>query len=161
MAISATTAATVTAIVSMAGAAVSAYGIIQQQQAASAQAKREAKNAEMQGQMARENALMQAAEKQKEAQRTAASQVVAGAGAGITLDSTSLMDLMEETKGLYESDIDQLKRTGNLQYAAGQYNAAGFKLGAKRGPSYFRAGATLLQGIGTGISYGNKAGWFD
>lgn len=160
MAISAATAATITAVTAMTGAAVSAYGIMQQQQIASQQAEREAEAQRLQGQLAEENARLAAAEKTKEQQRVASSQVVSGSAAGISLQSTSLLDLMEETSSMFEADIDQLRRTGKIQNAAATYSADSYKLGASRGPSYFNAGATLLNGIGTGMSYGNKAGWF-
>lgn len=161
MAISAATAATITAVTAIAGAAVSAYGIMQQQEIASKQADREAEAQRLQGQLAEENARMAAAEKTKEQQRVASSQVVSGAGAGINLGSSSLLDLMDETKSMYDADIDQLRRTGKIQNAAASYSADSYSLGAKRGPSYFKAGASLLNGVATGMSYGDKAGWFD
>ena len=161
MAISAAAAAGITAVVSMVSAGVAAYGIMQQQQIASQQAEREAEAQRLQGQLAEENARLQAAEKQKEQQRVASSQVVSGSAAGISLQSTSLLDLMDETSSMFEADRQQLLRTGKIQNAAATYSADSYKLGASRGPSYFKAGATLLKGIGTGMSYGNKAGWFD
>lgn len=161
MAISAATAATITAVVAVAGAAVSAYGIMQQQEIASAQADREAEAQRLQGQLAEENARLAAAEKTKEQQRVASSQVVSGAGAGINLGSTSLLDLMDETRSMYDADIDQLRRTGKIQNAAATYSAGSYSLAANRGPSYFKAGASLLNGVSTGLSYGDKAGWFD
>ena len=161
MAISATTAATITAITAVASAAVATYGQLQQSAIASANAKREADAKKMQAQLAEDNARMAAAEKQKEQQRTASSQVASGAGAGISLNSASLLDLMDETSSLYEKDRQQLLLTGRLQSESLNYGAAGFEASAKRGPSYFAAGATMLNGIGTGLSYGNKAGWFD
>lgn len=160
MAISATTAATITAVVAVAGAAVSAYGIMQQQEIASAQAKREKKAKELEAQLAMENARMQAAELQKDQQRAGASQAVAGAGAGISMDSGSLLDLMEETSTFYEKDRQQLLRTGALNAASANYAAGGYSLAAKKGPSYFKAGATLLNGISTGMSYGEKGDWW-
>lgn len=161
MAISAATAAGITAVASMVGAGAAAYGIMQQQQIASQQAEREAKAQRLQGQLAEEDARLQAAEKQKEQQRVASSQVVSGSAAGISLQSTSLLDLMEETSSMFEADRQQLLRTGKIQNAAATYSAGSYSLGASRGPDYFKAGATLLKGIGTGMSYGNKAGWFD
>lgn len=161
MAISAATAAAITAIAAVASAAAATYASIQQQQIASEQAEREAKAQRLQGQLAEENARLQAAEKQKEQQRVASSQVVSGSAAGISLQSTSLLDLMEETSSMFEADRQQLLRTGKIQNAAATYSADSYRLGASRGPSYFKAGATLLNGIGTGMSYGNKAGWFD
>ena len=161
MAISAATAATITAVTAIAGAAVSAYGIVQQQQIASEQAEREAEAQRLQGQLAEENARLQAAEKQKEQQRVASSQVVSGSAAGISLQSTSLLDLMDETSSMFEADRQQLLRTGKIQNAAATYSADSYQLGASRGPSYSKAGATMLNGIGTSMSYGNKAGRFD
>lgn len=161
MAVSAATAATITAVTAMAGAAVSAYGIMQQQQIASETADREAKAQELQGQLANENARLAAAEKQKEQQRVASSQVVSGSAAGISLNSSSLLDLMDETASMFEADRQQLLRTGKIQNAAAVYSADSYRLGADRGPSYFKAGSTLLNGVSTGLTYGNKAGWFD
>ena len=161
MAISAAAAAGITAVTAIAGAAVSAYGIMQQQEIASQQAEREAEAQHLQGQLAEENARLQAAEKQKEQQRVASSQVVSGSAAGISLQSTSLLDLMDEASSMFEADRQQLLRTGKIQNEAATYSADSYKLGASRGPSYYQAGATLLNGAGTSMSYGNKAGWFD
>ena len=178
MAISAATAATITAITAVASAAVATYGQLQQSAITSANAKREADAKRMQAQLAEDNSRLAAAEKQKEQQRTASSQVVSGAAAGVSLNSASLLDLMDETSSLYEKDRQQLLLTGRLQSEGLNYGAAGFEASAKRGPSYFGAGATMLNGIGTGtsyfgagatklngigtgLSYSNKAGWFD
>lgn len=161
MAISSPVAAAITAITSIAGSAVSAYGQIQQQKVASAMAKREARATELQGMLAEDNTRLEAAELMKEQQRTAASQVVSGAGAGISLQSSSLVDLMDETRSLYAADIEQLRRTGALQSAASRYSGSSYKLAQKSGPGYFGAGATMLSGIKTVLTYGDKAGWFD
>lgn len=161
MAISSAAAAGIMAVVSIVSAGVSAYGIMQQQQVASQQAEREAEAQRMQGQLAEENSRLQAAEKQKEQQRVASSQVVSGSAAGISLQSTSLLDLMDETSSMFEADRQQLLRTGKIQNAAASYSADSYRLGADRGPSYFKAGASLLGGVNSGLYYGNKAGWFD
>ena len=161
MAITATTAATITAITAVASAAVATYGQLQQSAVMSANAKREADAKRMQAQLAEDNSRLAAAEKQKEQQRTVSSQAVSGAAAGVSLNSASLLDLMEETSSLYEKDRQQLLLTGRLQGAGLNYGAAGYEASAKQGPSYFAAGATMLNGVGTGLSYGNKAGWFD
>lgn len=161
MAISASTAAAITAVTSIVGGAVSAYGIMQQQQAASANAQRQAEAQRLQGQLAEENARLAAAEKTKEQQRVASSQVVSGAAAGISLNSSSLLDLMDETRSMYDADIEQLRRTGRIQNAAATYSADSYALAANRGPSIFKAGAALLGGVSTGLTYGDKAGWFD
>lgn len=163
MAITAATAAAITAVVSVVGGAVSAYGAIQQGKAAEDQANQQAKQAEYQGMIARENARLAASEKQKEAQRVNASQVVSGAGAGISLGSSSLLDLMQDTSNKYESDRQQLLRTGQLQYASADYSAGMYRSSGSsaRTGSWFSAGSSFLGGLSGGLSYGNKAGWFD
>lgn len=159
MAISTAMMAGIAAVTAIAGSAVAAYGQIQTAQAQSSAAKQQQKSAELQGMLAEENSRMAAASKQKEAARAASSQVVSGAGAGINLQSESLLDIMNETSTLYEADRQQLLRTGALQKAAGAYNASAFDTSSTS--SYWKAGGTLLSGLGTGITYGNKAGWFD
>lgn len=161
MAISAATAAAVTAIVSVASAAVATYGQLQQSAITSANAKREADAKRMQAQLAEDNSRIAAAEKQKDQQRMASSQVVSGAGTGISLNSSSLLDLMDETASAYEKDRQQILLSGRLQSESALYSSSGFEASSKRGPSYFGAAATMLNGVGTGLSYGNKAGWFD
>lgn len=160
--ISASVAAAITAVTAIAGAAVSAYGVMQQSAAASTAAstaaKEQKKAAELQAQLALENSKMEAASIQKEAQRTASSQIVSGAGAGISLQSQSLLDLMDETASLYEQDRQQVLRTGKLSAAATTYSAG--SLSAKRGGDIWGAAGTLLSGVGTGIKYGSEAGWF-
>ena len=161
MAISASTAAAITAVVAVAGAAASAYAMKRQSDIASDTAEREATAQRLQGELAQENARMAAAEKQTEAQRVASAQVVAGGGSGISLNSGALLTLMDETSSMYEADRQQLLRTGKLQHAAATYSAKTSALGASRTAGYFQAGGTLLSGVSTGMVYGEKAGWFD
>lgn len=162
MAISAATAAAITAVVAVASAATTAYVTIQQGNAAKKQADAKAKAAEMEGQLRDMNARSAAAEHQKEAARIQSSQVASAAGAGVDLESESLLTIMADTANKYNMDAEQMRRTGRIQNAAATYSA-GYTRAAGRNAqtgSYFKAGSTLLDGVSTGLTYGNKAGWF-
>ena len=163
MAITSATIATITAVTAIAGAAVTAYTTIQAGAAAKKEANAKAKAAEMEGQIRDMNARSAAAEHQKEAARVQSSQVASAAGAGISLDSESLLTIMADTANKYNMDAEQMRRSGRIQNAASTYSADYTRAAGSNAQtsSYFKAGGTLLDGLSTGITYGNKAGWFN
>lgn len=163
MAISAATVAGITAVMSVVGGAVTAYTAIQQGQAAKDQANAQAKAQQMEGEIRSMNARAAAAEHQKEAARVQSSQIASAAGAGIDLESESLLTMMADTANKYNMDAEQMRRTGLIQQSAATYSAGLTSAAGKNAVSgsYFKAGSSLLDGLATGVTYGNKAGWFD
>lgn len=162
MAISTATAMTIAAVASIAAAGVGAYSAIQSGNDARAQANAQAQAQQLEGQLAESNAREMAAEKRKEAIRVQASQEASATAAGIGLNSESFLNLMADTSRAYAKDIEQLQRTGRLQMASAYSNASLTRSAGKMKQSqgYFQAGTSLLNGISSGLSYGDKAGWF-
>jgi hypothetical protein len=159
--ISMATAATITAIMAVVSAGVAVYGQLQQSAMMDQQAEAEAKAKDLQAMAAMDQMRIQKAKMEKDKARMTSSQVVAGAGAGVQtgLEDDSLYALMEETKGLWDEDISALENSGMATAGALGYSAAGYRSSAT-GPDYFKAAATGLNGLSTGMSYGYKAGWF-
>lgn len=163
MGVTAATMATVTAITALAGTAVSAYSAIQQGNAAKDQASAQAKAMEMEGQLNDLNARAAAAEHQKEAARMQAAQISSAAGVGVSLNSESLLTIMQDTANKYNKDIAQMRRTGRLGMAGQTYSANAARAGgrASQSGSWLNAGGSLLTGISTAIPYADKGGWFE
>lgn len=162
MALTTTTAMAIAAVCTIAAAGVSTYASIMQGKAQQDAANRQAKAEENQARLAEMNARMEAAQMEKDKHRTQSAQIASASGAGITLDG-SFNDLFNETGMLYQKDIDQTIRTGNLQRAAGQYSASSYRAAGKNyaQAGWYNGAASLLGGIGGSMRYGDKAGWFD
>ena len=160
MAISSTMAASIMAVTAAMGAVVSGINYYQQSQAQQKQAEAQANALKLQAQVESENAKLAAAEKRIEGHRTAAKQITAGAGTGISLQSSSFGDIMHETAGMYEKDARQLEIGGGLRSNATKYSASMYDNGDSSG-AIIGAVGTTLGGLGSSYYYGDKAGWFN
>lgn len=154
----------IAAVTSAVSAGVGAVGAIMQGRAQSAQAKYQAEMSRKQGELSELQARQEAAEIEREAQRTRARQIVQGSAAGVDVSAGgSLWDVIANSAKLAEEERQNALRTGRINkesygVEAQSYNAAAST--AKTG-SYFKAGSSLISGVTSTISYGNKAGWFD
>lgn len=138
------------AIIAVAAAAVSAYGAIQQGQAAKQQAKFNATVAQQNAQAARANSVMQQEQQQRETyKRLGAIRANQGASGG-TMEGSAL-DVLGETAAQSELEKQNLAYRGEMQ-VRGHTNTASLDLmqgkqAAKA--ANIQAAGTLLQAAGT------------
>lgn len=167
--------AAVTAIVAVAGAAMSAYGQIQQGQAAQQQAKfqsrmaaynaqiagQNAQMAEEEGREAKKTAAENAAKKRQEAAQIIGAQRAAFGASGAQVDQGAALDLTLDTTEKGELDALAMIEQGNREdygkrvdawnyraQGAGQQLQSGmYKSQGSRNTAWLSAGGTLLGGM--------------
>lgn len=144
------------AIAAMAAAIVGSIGTIQASSAQASAQRREARAYELQAQSTMNAAESEASQLRMQKIQSLASSVVAGAGAGVNLQSGSLTSIMNETSANYDRDIRQLQTTGSIQSAALRNTAGNLRKAATQTKisGYFSAGTTLLKGASSAMSYG-------
>jgi len=100
---------------------------------------------------------------EQEGVRMKAKQIVAAAGAGVTLDSGSFLSIVANSAKRVSEDAETLRRTGRLYAAAGesQGNSLRAQGSAAASAGFWNAGGTLLSGVGKGLQIGKDAGWFN
>lgn len=126
----------------------------------------EAAAQQIQGEHAELDYRAQAADLQRQQVRAAASQVVSGAGMGVSLSSGSLQSIINASNANYEADRQQLLRNGAIQRAASTYSSSGILASARLNEASVRSNrgwntAAGLLGTASGVlNWGSKAGWF-
>lgn len=157
------------AVGSLIGTAVSAYSSISSSYAAQAEAEnaraveeKQIQSRMLEAQIQEDNYRMAAAKKQKEKAKMASAQVAAAAKAGVSLQSQSLLDIMDETAVEYEKDRQTLLRSGRMASTATQYNAVNMRRTSIPSVTngYADAASSVIKGVGSFLDYGDKAGWF-
>lgn len=164
MAMTTAAAMTVAAVTSAVSAGVGAIGAIMQGRAQSDQMEYQAEMSRKQGELSELQARQEAADIEREAQRTRARQITQGSAAGVDVSSGgSLWDVIANSAKLAEDERQNVLRTGRINKESYGVEAQSYKAAASAAKtgSYFKAGTSLLNGATSTIAYGNKAGWFD
>lgn len=141
------------------GAGVAAYGAVQQGQAANAQAKYQATIANQQAQSAREQAgANEQAFRQKEARAAATRRALLG-GTGIDTSSGSPLLTSEDFAGETELQALRIRNGGDIAATRLDEQAGLDRLAGANAETagYFRAGSSLLSGIGNAALI--QGGW--
>lgn len=164
MAMTTTMAMTIAAVTSAVSAGVGAYASYASGKAQSDQAEYQAEMAKKQGELSELSARQEAADLEREAQRTRARQLTQGAAAGVSVSSGgSLWDVISNSAKLAETERQGTLRAGRLNKEAYGVEAQSYKAAASAAKTggWLKAGSSLLDGVSNVMVYGNKAGWFE
>lgn len=164
MAMTTTMAMTIAAVTSAVSAGVGAYSAYASGKAQSDQAEYQATMAKKQGELSELAARQEAADIEREAQRTRARQITQGSAAGVSVSSGgSLWDVIANSAKLAEAERQNTLRAGQLNKEAYGVEAQSYSAAASAAQTggWLKAGTSLLSGASSVISYGNKAGWFE
>ena len=164
MAMTTATAMTIAAVTSAVSAGVGAYASYASGKAQSEQAEYQAEMAKKQGELSELSARQEAADIEREAQRTRARQLTQGAAAGVSVSSGgSLWDVIANSAKIAEAERQGTLRAGRLNKESYGVEAQSYKAAASTAKTggWLKAGASLLGGVSSVMSYGNKAGWFE
>lgn len=164
MAMTTTMAMTIAAVTSAVSAGVGAYSAYASGKAQSDQAEYQAEMAKKQGELSELSARQEAADIEREAQRTRARQLTQGAAAGVSVSNGgSLWDVIANSAKIAETERQGTLRAGRLNKESYGVEAQGYKAAASAAETggWLKAGTSLLGGVSSVMSYGNKAGWFE
>lgn len=164
MAMTTTMAMTIAAVTSAVSAGVGAYSAYASGKAQSDQAEYQAEMAKKQGELSELAARQEAADIEREAQRTRARQITEGAAAGVSVSSGgTLWDIIANSAKIAETERQNTLRAGRLNKEAYGVEAQGYNAAASAAKTggWLKAGSSLLGGVPSVMSYGNKAGWFE
>lgn len=164
MAMTTATAMSIAAVTSAISAGVGAYSAYASGKAQSDQAEYQAEMSRKQGELSELAARQEAADTEREAQRTRARQITEGAAAGVSVSSGgSLWDVIANSAKMAETERQNTLRAGRLNKEAYNVEAQSYESAAKTAKTagWLKAGSSLLNGVSSTMSYGNKAGWFD
>lgn len=138
--------------VSLAGAAVSAIGQIQQGKAAKAVAERQASESNVRAQYALQAGEENARRVRRQAEYRTSERIASLGGSGVTLEGSPLAVMMAERTQFELSALDELQK-GKVE-ARGETAQAGihtFSGKQAEKASYFGAGTTILSGAGSAL----------
>ena len=164
MAMTTATAMTIAAVTSAVSAGVGAYSAYASGKAQSDQAEYQAEMAKKQGELSELSARQEAADIERNAQRIRARQITEGAAAGVSVSNGgSLWDVITSSAKLAETERQSTLRAGRLNKESYGIEAQGYKAAASAAKTggWLKAGSSLLGGVSSVMSYGNKAGWFE
>lgn len=164
MALTTSMAMSIAAVTSAVSAGVGAISAIMQGQAQSDQAEYQAAMAKKQGELSELSARQEAADIEREAQRTRARQLTQGAAAGVSVSSGgSLWDVIANSAKLAETERQNTLRAGRLNKESYNVEAQSYEAAASASKTggWLKAGTSLLGGVSSVMTYGNKAGWFE
>lgn len=164
MAMTTTMAMTIAAVTSAVSAGVGAYASYASGKAQSDQAEYQAEMAKKQGELSELSARQEAADIEREAQRTRARQLTQGAAAGVSVSNGgSLWDVIANSAKIAETERQGTLRAGRLNKESYGVEAQSYKAAASAAKTggWLKAGTSLLDGVSNVMVYGNKAGWFE